>query len=151
MMCIIIDANVASELAGPSNDAKPIFDMVLNKKMSIVCGGELKKEIEKTRLRKLYRQLVLAGSLIEYSNDQLNPLVRDLRSQRLASNDSHVIALAMASGARILFSRDVKLHQDFKNRNILNNPRGKIYQSARHSEVLRDGVCRCADRLTQLR
>ena len=41
------------------------------------------------------------------------------RSQGRRSNDSYILALALASGARVLCSNDKKLHSDFKNEEIL--------------------------------
>ena len=44
-----------------------------------------------------------------------------------ASNDSHIIALAQVANARMLYSRDQDLHQDFTNLALLDRPRGKVY------------------------
>ena len=43
------------------------------------------------------------------------------------SDDPHIIALAQVSGARLLYSNDKSLQQDFKNKDLINNPRGKVY------------------------
>jgi hypothetical protein len=59
-----------------------------------------------------------------------------LRTQELRSNDPHVIALARASGARTLCSRDRELHKDFKNPALVNDPRGSVYQSPSHRHLL---------------
>lgn len=45
------------------------------------------------------------------------------------SNDFHVIALARVSGARLLFTNDRTLEQDFKDRSLVPDPRGKIYKT----------------------
>lgn len=50
------------------------------------------------------------------------------------SDDTHIIALAQISGARLLFSNDKALHQDFKNKELINNPRGKVYSTLRGSD-----------------
>ena len=39
------------------------------------------------------------------------------------------LALAQVSGARLLYSNDLTLHQDFGNRDLINRPRGKIYST----------------------
>ena len=44
------------------------------------------------------------------------------------SNDLHVLALAQVSGARLLYSNDLSLHQDFGNRDLI-RPRGRIYST----------------------
>ena len=43
------------------------------------------------------------------------------------SNDFHIIALAQLAGARMLYSRDRELHQDFRNSKLVDRPRGKVY------------------------
>jgi len=43
------------------------------------------------------------------------------------SNDEHVLALARLGGARLLYSRDEALREDFKDVRLLANPRGKLY------------------------
>ena len=45
------------------------------------------------------------------------------------SNDQHVIALAQVSGARLLYSDDGDLHEDFKNNRLINRPRGVVYST----------------------
>ena len=51
------------------------------------------------------------------------------------SNDLHVIALALVSGARLLYTNDRALIDDFGNREIVARPRGKIYTTARTAHV----------------
>ena len=50
------------------------------------------------------------------------------------SNDEHVIALARIGGARLLYSRDLTLHQDFRNKRLIDDPRGQIYSTYRTRE-----------------
>ena len=52
------------------------------------------------------------------------------------SNDPHVIALARISGARLLCSRDQKLHSDFGNKHLVDNPRGSVYQDIPHAPLI---------------
>ena len=54
------------------------------------------------------------------------------------SNDLHVLALAQVSGARLLYSNDLSLHQDFGNRDLISRPRGKIYSTPRLSDTAAD-------------
>jgi hypothetical protein len=141
-MCIIIDANVANEFASESLDAIPVLKRVVAKKLKIVCGGRLKAEWHRTKLRRMYQQLVLAGSLVEYTEEQTQLGIEQISTQNIKSDDPHVLGLARVSGARILFSKDVKLHDDFKNMEILPG-KGKIYQNAAHVHVLNEGICHC--------
>ena len=43
------------------------------------------------------------------------------------SNDTQVIALARVGGARLLFTNDGMLQGDFANRELIRDPRGKVY------------------------
>ena len=47
------------------------------------------------------------------------------------SDDHHVIALAQISGARMLFSNDGALQQDFKNIKLIDQPPGTVYSTLR--------------------
>ena len=59
-------------------------------------------------------------------------------------------ALAKISGARLLYSNDKDLHQDFKDKNLIDNPRGRVYStlesknfSVSHSRLLKKrDLCR---------
>jgi hypothetical protein len=54
------------------------------------------------------------------------------------SNDPHVLALAVASGARTLVTSDGDLTTDFRNPKIIHGPRGSVYQHpAKHGHLLR--------------
>ena len=50
-------------------------------------------------------------------------------SSACVSDDEHVIALAQVSGARLLFSNDAELHKDFKSKELIVQPRGKVYST----------------------
>ena len=57
------------------------------------------------------------------------------------SNDVHILALAKASGARLLYTADNSLMRDFKNKKIINNPPGKIYTNDRNRDLLKKNTC----------
>ena len=60
----------------------------------------------------------------------------ELRQREICrSDDEHVLALALVSGAGLLYTNDVALIEDFKNREIVQNPGGKIYTTARNNTV----------------
>ena len=48
-------------------------------------------------------------------------------SGRVTSNDLHVLALALVSGARLLFTDDRRLTNDFMNTDVISGPAGKVY------------------------
>ena len=62
----------------------------------------------------------------------------------LRSDDPHVLALARATGARLLHTGDRDLMADFKNKKFLAQPRGKVYSTAANARLL--AATRCATR-----
>jgi hypothetical protein len=142
-VCIIIDANAANEITSNSEDAVPVLKRVMGGKLRIVAGQQLKVELLRTPFRSIYRQLLLAGRLSEFSDDEISAEQSHPALSHCVSNDQHVIALARASGARILFSKDEPLHTDFKNKSIIDGPRGKIYTSKDHERLLDEVRCSC--------
>lgn len=57
------------------------------------------------------------------------------------SNDAHVVALARISGARVVATKDIQLHVDIKNKTLLDNPRGSVYQDESHAHLLAAAAC----------
>lgn len=141
-MCIIIDANVGAEIPGGSEAARPIARSIAKGTLKIVAGHKLKEELLKCPFRRLYRELVLSGRLIEYEYGQIDSELKKLDHATLKSDDGHVIALARVSGARILFSRDTNLHADFKNVELIKD--GRVYQTQDHEHLLKEkDACAC--------
>jgi len=72
-------------------------------------------------------------------HDDFRPVINKTEQIRslCESDDPHVIALAQISGARILCSRDKNLHKDFTNSELVNDPRGRIYQNSSHAQLFR--------------
>ena len=59
------------------------------------------------------------------------------------SDDPHVIALAQVSRARLLYSNDGDLQKDFKNKRLIDQPRGKVYSTIKNKKLLgRKDLCR---------
>jgi hypothetical protein len=143
-MCIIVDANTSAEFFPPSDDARPVLDRIRKGTLRVVAGHKLKAELLGCSFRKIYRQLLLAGQLTEFPDDSISREINTVRDKGPKSNDLHILALARVSGARILFSRDVALHADFKDKAILGDRRGKVYQSRNHSRILDEVECDCA-------
>ena len=110
----------------------------------LVIGGKLLEELEKTKARELISQFIKAGLVKQLNKEQIESKTKSIQNKGLCiSDDPHVIALAQISGARLLYSNDKNLHQDFKN--LLNKPRGKIYSTlkskdftATHKNILKN-------------
>lgn len=146
-MCAIIDACVASRVLVADNDADYglIKEYLFSEKLQIVYGGKLLREYEiLTSVLAVIRVLDQAGaakSVLDTDIDEADDMLKSQGTCR--SNDTHIIALASCTGARLLCSADQLLHQDFKNSRLLNNPRGKVYQSLSHRNLLRRICTKC--------
>lgn len=141
-MFLIVDANCASQAlcANPTHDFQPIISAISDGRRKVVVGGSKQKE-EYKRLVNVWRFLrVLDQSgrahLIEDSRVDIEQEFLEANVP-MKSDDPHVLALARVSGARLLCSKDKELHADFRNKAIIDQPRGKIYQNASHASLLR--------------
>ena len=142
-MCLIIDANVASALQPkPSVDAKPVIDSIAQRKVTLVIGGKNTDELSKNNsVRQWLRGLVRANVARLIPNTDIEREERILIGLgQHKSNDVHVLALARASGARLLFSQDKALARDFKA--CLDKPSGSVYKERSHVRLLEAAVCR---------
>ena len=141
-MCAIIDANVVAEAFGdvrtPAGQA--FRDSVDQGKLRLVVGGELLDELDQyANFRRWRATANQYGRVHTVARGNVDPLTAGLRaSQSCVSNDEHVIALARVSGARLLCSNDVRLHRDFKNRDLVDAPRGKVYSTREDTSFTQD-------------
>lgn len=142
-MCVIIDANVASVIfkKRPDSAFQPVFNWIHDedKDGCLVFGGKLAKELNQVQgARRYLRALQQAGRAILFPESEVNEEETRVWNTGLCkSDDPHVIALTRISGARTLCSRDKDLHDDFKNRKLLSNPRATVYQNPAHAHLLR--------------
>ena len=144
-MCMIVDANRLGRFLGdtPDEDVAPVRDWIESGKGRIVysTGGQFAEEIlgkAKQKLEAYYQ----AGRATFVPHDEFAETENRLRSdRRLSSDDPHILALARASGARLLFSGDADLIKDFTSPQIINRPRGKVYSSARNANLLKRSRC----------
>ncbi len=99
----------------------------------MVVGGQLSRELSEAgeRMRRWLTQLQQAGRLTTVDCDEVDRVARGLKASPkttvLASDDEHIVALATVSGARLLFTNDASLSDDFTNPKIVSSPRGKVY------------------------
>lgn len=143
-MCLIIDANCASDTLSPKPHAEfaPIMQAIINKNAVMVLGGKKLRE-EYQKLPSVWRFVVMldkAGKALMCSDSAVDDMQKELEdSGQLSSDDPHIIALAKVSGARLLCSKDQNLHKDFRSAKLVNSPRGSIYQNKNHKALL--GKC----------
>lgn len=135
-MPVIIDANVAS-LAFVKNcpEYSSVINHLLAKKIKLSYGGKLAKEYsEMADVRARIVLLDRAGIAIKWPD---NDIEHEMSNLDCKSNDHHIIALARISKTRVLCSEDKLLQEDFTNKNLISNPRGKIYKNSTHDHLLR--------------
>ena len=142
-MCMIIDANrLGRFLADPVHeDAAPIRDWLDRRGGRIVysTGGKFAREVGRG-LRNKLADYARAGKAVlvppdRFEDDEisLQPIIR--------SDDPHVLALARATGVRLLYTGDGDLSDDFKDGGFINQPRGSVYSRASNANLLTRSVC----------
>ena len=94
------------------------------------------------KVKRMVRQLDQAGRAKAVPDAEVDAKTRAVAPQ-CVSDDPHVIALAQVSGARLLCSLDHALHRDFTNPQLINAPRGHVYQNATHEPLIRRHCRRC--------
>ena len=138
-MCAIIDADVVAEAFGRKQTAagQAFRHSVDYEGLRLVVGGELLDELDKHQSFRTWRSVARQYGRIQIVGRKIvDSLANQLRSSNSCnSNDAHVIALAQVSGARLLFSNDKSLHQDFKDKRLIDEPRGKVFSTNEHTSV----------------
>ena len=140
-MCAILDADVRDHVFGRScTEAGLRFHRwISGPKGHLVVGGKLLDELlqDSQAFKEWAEGAQLSGNMRviprKYVHSHSKKLLDD---NRCVSNDHHIMALAQLSGSRLLYSHDKKLHQDFKNKDLIDSPRGKIYTSSKHKQLL---------------
>ena len=153
-MCAILDADVVGEVFGRGRQeaGNGFYQWIITGKGHLVAGGLLLNELRKglASFKEWERQLKLSGKLRVVGANQVDGRADELRSEKLCvSGDAHIIALAQISGARLLYSNDSDLHRDFKEKTLIDGPRGKIYSTQKskaftksHRQLLnREDLC----------
>jgi hypothetical protein len=146
MGCVIIDANVAAKFFELSHeDVVPLWSWIDDRGARIATGGKNWSEITKIeKYSRLLFELKRSGKIINYGASAVDVEERKILAAGVCtSNDQHMIALAKVSGARVLYSHDAALIEDFKNKTLIDKPRGKIYSSKRNVAVLKSNLPKC--------
>ncbi len=151
-MCAILDASVVSEVFGEkSSPAGKGFRNHLDMgKLSLVIGGQLTSELNENKyFREWSGKAAQFGIVHKYDDKEISTRAKKLSESKICkSNDEHVIALADISKARLLFSNDQNLHDDFGSKKLIDNPRGKVYSTKENDaftpskkKLLEQNVC----------
>ena len=134
-MCAIVDANVVSEVFGSNLPpaGEKFFDWLNKGSGRLVVGGKLLEELEQgsADFRRWGQEAQLAGKMRIVNKSDVDARTDQIQSEvAIRSDDPHVIALAQISRARLLYSNDGNLQQDFKNKSLIDDPRGKVYSTS---------------------
>ncbi len=134
-MCAIVDTNVVHEVfsSSPCPAGEKFFEWVEKGRSGrLVAGGKLLVELDNRSdyFRKWRKEAQFSGMFRTENDQKVNDRAEQLKNEGLCqSNDAHVIALAQLSGARLLYTNDEKLQKDFRNKNLVDNPGGKVYST----------------------
>lgn len=145
-MCIIIDTNqIVKFFNQPEHeDMKPVHRWIKNSgRLMYSTGDKFDHELNNLAKPKL-QELSDAGLAVHVSDKSVSDEANRLRDSnlRIKSKDYHVLALARVTKTRLLFTRDQKLHADFKNRNVIPTKGGTIYQNKSHKGLLEKSACK---------
>jgi predicted nucleic acid-binding protein len=144
-MCLIVDNNVAADFfCGSNPDLDPLKKAVFNATCCLYYGGtKLRNEYFRSpKVRRVVKNLDQAGRAKAISDVLVDARMNQVEPNCI-SDDPHIIALALESGARLLCSFDQALHTDFTNAALINNPRGSVYQQAGHQHLIRKHCKSC--------
>lgn len=138
-MCAIVDANSTGEVAAlsPPPAARAFKEFIVDGPCCLVVGGtKFRRELGRgfstpaqakpTTITEWAAQIQQAGQLRSIDDKTVDARTEEIRLADLCdSDDPHIIALAQIAGARLLYSSDAALRQDFSDPRLINNPRGK--------------------------
>ena len=143
-MCLIVDNNLAADFfCGSVPDLLPLKQAVVDSACCLFYGGHLRREyLRSPKVMRMLRQLDQAGRAKAVPDATVDARMK-LVAPQCVSDDPHIIALALESGARLLCSLDKDLHTDFTNPKLINAPRGNVYQNANHEHLVRRHGAKC--------
>lgn len=132
-MCGIVDANVVGEVFGgqATPAGRAFFDWLDSDRGQLVVGGKLLKELGGSNdFTTWAKTAILAGQVTTLSREEVDARTRQIeREAKHASDDPHILAVAQIGGARLLFTNDQRLEQDFKSKLLIDRPRGCVYHT----------------------
>ena len=140
-MCAIVDANVVHEVFGSNRPEAGVkfLEWLDAGRGYLVVGGEPLRELSGSSegFRNWAVQAQLAGRMKIENEHKVNTKAAALLAESICrSNDHDMLALAQVSGARLLYSNDRTLQQDFKNSLIINSPRGRVYSTLKNKDFV---------------
>ena len=118
-MCAIVDTNVAYEVFDPNPErpeaGRHFFNWLTSPRGQLVVGGDLLEELSgNSAFLTWFRTALTSARVRRVGNVDLAPRLDELARKTCKSNDTHVLALAAASGARLLYTNNRALMDDFR-------------------------------------
>lgn len=135
-MCLILDANEAARFVDEASTTfKAVYKWMSLSDGRLAIGGLNERELRQVgSVVKLLKSWSARGKLRHFSESAVEAVEKkQVAGMVLKSNDSHIIALAIVSGARIICSKDKALVDDFAQL----APAGKVYRGPKDSGVLK--------------
>ncbi len=131
-MCAVLDANILGELFSP--EPKPIPDRFFQWMKSggrLVVGGRQWRELTQNgRARDWLLSAISKGQVLKLNSATVESGAKELSARpELRSDDPHVLAVALIGEARLLYSNDEDLQDDFKDPALIPSPAGRVYTS----------------------
>ena len=134
-MCVIVDTNTFHKFKNPDDeDMEPVWTWLEKRDGKIAYSDieKLEEEWDNGGMQNLRNRLRQRGKLKIASPQDVQEKANELKDE-IASNDEHIIALAIVSGVKVLVSYregDSDLFTDFKNRQLVG---GKVYTRKAHA------------------
>lgn len=137
-MCLIVDNNTAHQITLRSNDAIPIIRALDKRQVTLATGGKHLDELMGNSIRRLLIELLRNGRARNFTGSELEKKTEQFsKSTTVVSDDPHILALAIVSGARVLYTQDRDLITDFRNPRNIKKPRGAIYSTFSNANLLK--------------
>ena len=134
-MGVIVDANVASEVfSGNRTSAGDRFRQHITTGDGFLSsGGKNLAELRKLGAFREWEKTAVRFERLRYEKSRSVKERTDVLAALDAceSDDEHVIALASVGCGRLLFTNDRALQRDFRNPDLVNEPRGQVFTTLR--------------------
>ncbi len=138
-MCLIVDANLCADVLKKSSKTtyKNLRNAIFSNQLTLIHGGKLTEEYARAGVLPIVSLLSQSGRAFRVNDALINAELAKIQGMCI-SNDHHVVALARADRrrARVLCTNDQALRSDFKNKALIDYPRGTIYSPTRHKASL---------------
>ena len=148
-VCVIVDADKTGELLkNPSPaESRPLLQWLMRGGVMVYStGGVFARQFPQAnidQLVKLFQNRQLRAIPPEKVREKMRNLPKKLRSDRKKGpGDRHILALALASRAEVLYTGDKDLMDDFRDRKVMGELRGKIYSGPKSRGLLRPDICK---------